>query len=102
MLLRESAMLQVYRALLRSFANARNIPAGFRPMRELMRSSCGSLPARDVTLHFHGEIVGSDRRPQFLVRNMAKCNIFQPSLILNTIYRFCMQCALYKKSNLIY
>lgn len=28
--------------------------------------------------------------------------IFQPSLIRNTIYRFCMRRALHKKSNLIY
>ena len=60
------------------------------------------LPAHDVTLHFRGEIVGSDRRPQFLVCKERRSAIFQLSLILNTIYRLCVQRAPYKKLNLIW
>lgn len=40
-------------------------------MQELMRATRYDI----TTLHFRGEIVGSDLRPQFLVREAAKCNI---------------------------
>ena len=82
-------MLRVYRAPFRTLANSRNIPAGNRVLPDAGIKA--PLPAHDVTLHFRGEIVGSDRRPQFLVRKERWSAIFQLSLILNTIYRLYMQ-----------